>query len=99
MSQQNRIGAHCTTVRTKDGITIVTYHNTEVIRFNDYSIVLNSGGWQTATTKVRMNQASNQCELGFNVFQKDYQWFVTTRAGTFTFRDHMSIDRETMDLS
>jgi len=99
MPQTNRIGSHCTTVSCKDGVTKVTYHNTDVVTFTDDTITLNSGGWQTATTKVRMNQASNQFDLGFNVIQRDWKWSVITKAGTFPFRDHMSISRDTMDLS
>ena len=77
MSQQQQIGSHKTSIFTDEGFTNVIYHNTAVVRFNKDKIILNSGGWLTNTTKTRMNQASNQFNLGFSVFQKNYDWFVT----------------------
>jgi hypothetical protein len=61
----------------------VRYHNTIVVdREPDGTIVLDSGGWRTATTKLRMNQAANQFGLGFYVSQRKGDWFVTLRCGT-----------------
>jgi hypothetical protein len=54
----------------------VAYHNTFVVCASDKTIVLNTGGWFTVTTKTRMNQASNQFGLGYRVFQKDFRWYV-----------------------
>ena len=31
---------------------------------------------EVATTKKKMNQASNQFNLGYEVFQKDWYWFI-----------------------
>jgi len=94
MPQINKVGTVSTTVRSKDGITRVTYHNTDVVVFTDDEIILNTGGWFTATTKVRMNQASSQFNLGFYVFQKDNRWFVTFKGQTFPFiRGSLTLDR------
>ena len=76
MANMHEIGSHKTNIRSEEGQTIVRYHNTDVVKFNCCVIDLNTGGWDTATTKVRMNQTSNQFNLGFKVFQKDYQWFA-----------------------
>ena len=40
------------------GIKAIRLHNTDVITFVDNTIVLNSGGWRTATTKDRINKYS-----------------------------------------
>jgi len=93
MSQQHTIGRTSTTVATENGFTNVTYHSTVVVKFNHDTIILNSGGWQTHTTKTRMNQASNQFDLGYSVFQKDYQWFVDYNNETIKFFDAMVLDR------
>ena len=58
-------------------VTAVRYHDTNVVAFNDDFIILNTGGWNTPTTKTRMNQTSRQFNLVFHVFQRDYQWFVS----------------------
>jgi len=66
-------------------ITKYYYHETAVVvhdRDNGGQVVLNSNGWRTATTKKAMNQASRQGHLGFDVFQKKGEWFVTTYCNT-----------------
>jgi hypothetical protein len=76
MAQQNRIGTHKTTIYAEGGYAKVKYHNTDVVSFNDKEIILNTDGWRTPTTKTRMNQTSRQFNLGFNVYQKDWEWYV-----------------------
>ena len=93
MSQLNTIGSHKTTVATDDGFTRVTYHQTSVVKFNYNEIILNSGGWETVTTKSRMNQTSNQFDLGFKVYQKDFEWFVRWDGKDIPFEDNMIIFR------
>jgi hypothetical protein len=76
MGQQQKLGKHKTNVRQENGVTIIRYHKTDIIQFDDNRIVLDTGGWNTATTKSRMNQASNQFGLGYHVYQEDYSWYV-----------------------
>ena len=82
MAQSQRVSGVATSIRTdSDGYTCVRYHQTDVVRFKGERIILNTGGWFTATTKLRMNQASNQFGLGFRVYQKNHEWFVSLRDG------------------
>ncbi len=54
------------------------YHTTAVVTVHrDGSIMLDTGGWRTATTKTAMNQASNEAGLGFRVFAREGDWFVS----------------------
>jgi len=78
MSQTQTVGRTATSIsRGQDGVLRVTYHGTDVVTvYPNGKIVLDTGGWFTATTKTRMNQASNQFGLGFVVFQKGFRWFV-----------------------
>lgn len=56
------------------------YHNTVVAVSNGRTVTLNSGGYMTATTKLRMNQFSNQfCYGKFKVVQSKYCWVVEVR--------------------
>lgn len=57
--------------------TVIKLYDTEVVRFNDSRIILNTGGWKTVTTKQRMNQASLDYHLMFGVHQMKGQWFVS----------------------
>ena len=77
MSQTSKIGKTATRVyQDEDGYTCVQYHDTVVVRFNDEKIILNSGGWFTNTTKLRINQASNQFALHFQLYQEKNIWKV-----------------------
>lgn len=57
--------------------TVIKLYNTNVVTFNAHRIMLNTGGWKTVTTKQRMNQASDEYDLGFTVFQRQGMWFVS----------------------
>ena len=56
--------------------TGVQYHDTIIVEFTYTTIRLNTGGWYTATTKRRMNQVSQEYDLGFHVYQKYGSWWV-----------------------
>lgn len=72
-----------TTVSADDTASvIVTYVSTQIVRVNrDDTITLDTGGYQTVTTKRKMNQAAAQFRLGYSVWQRDYQWYVTKPSG------------------
>jgi hypothetical protein len=87
MGQLQTIGKVATSVKRDEmGILRVTYHATDVVTvFPDGEIVLNTGGYFSHTTKARMNQASNQFGLGFQVWQKNFAWFVDCDGETIPF--------------
>lgn len=103
MSQQQRIGTVATTVYTNEhGQTVVKYHSTTVVAFDSVTIKLETGGWCSATTKTRMNQASNQFGLGYYVYQKDFTWFVRYKGRTIEWasnRDALMLDRRWPNVS
>ena len=77
MGNLKQIGGWKTNVYTDDnGYKCVKYHDTDVVKFNDDYIILNHNGWVTDTTKKRMNQASDEYDLGFRVSQRKGQWYV-----------------------
>lgn len=73
------IGKHKTKVYDEGGWTCVKYWDTIVVKFNEDQIILNSGGWETLTTKKRINQASNSYNLDFHLWQEKSQWFITLK--------------------
>lgn len=100
MAQMSEIGKCATTVHIdKDSLsgiewTTVVYHTTPVVKFSNSMIILNTGGWYTMTTRKRMNQASNQFNLGYRVFQRDTKWYVEYHRKTIEFlNDTMSLLR------
>lgn len=93
MAQQWKVSGVATSIRDEGGRMVIRYHNTDVVAFDSNEIVLDSGGWQTNTTKTRMNQASNQFNLGYNVYQKAGRWFVKYNGKDIPFQDGMSLQR------
>lgn len=98
MAQTQRAeGTATTTSAGRWGQTVITYHKTKVVIFSDSLILLQDGGWRTATTKRRMNQASNQFNLGYKVIQRDSTWFVEFGGETIPFSDGMVLNRVEAD--
>lgn len=103
MGQTRRVSGVATKIREEAGYTVVRYHSTDVVKFNSQEIILDSGGYLTVTTKLRMNQASNQYGLGYYVYQQKGDWFVRYYEGfksdvdspyvTVPFTDGMLIQR------
>lgn len=73
MAQTQKLGKTATSIFSEDGWTKVIYHSTIVVKWDDDQIILNTGGYHTVTTKTRMNQASNQFNLGYIVFQSKFK--------------------------
>ena len=70
-------GVATTVRRLSSGMIVGTYHNTSVAEVSGNNVRLDTGGYRTRTTKVRMNQFANQfCSGAFYVYQKDFEWFV-----------------------
>ena len=93
MHKIDKIGQIATKIyKDRYNYTCVRYHNTEVVKFNERIAILNSGGWRTATTKRRINQASSQFNLGFTIYQRSGDWFVRIGADIKPFSDGMVLD-------
>ena len=78
-----------TQVITDNGISRVFLHGNhianvfdDVVNGNVKTIVqLVDGGWQSNTTKSRLNALLNEFATGFSVFQKNWVWFVSDFQG------------------
>lgn len=69
-----RIGNNTVLHRLEDGRIAVQLHDTDVILYSeDGSVVLESGGWLTVTTKDRMNRYGPK---GWTVYSERGVWFV-----------------------
>lgn len=88
------IGAHRTNVFTDDaGFTCIVYHEVQVVKFNDTEIVLDTGGWGTATTVKRMNQVAETFKLGYRVFRNKLTVFVEFNGETVEFKGPVKLLR------
>jgi hypothetical protein len=65
---------------------IGVYRGTIVASKLGNRVTLKTGGWKSRTTKVRMNQFSNNfCGGVFSVYQKDYSWYVSINGKNIPF--------------
>jgi|TARA_B100000035_G_scaffold154759_1_gene131796 hypothetical protein len=64
------------------GTSIVRLHGNKIAEIDDTSMTIFDGGWQSNTTKSRLNALCDEfCIAGEGVFQKNYKWFVRKFAG------------------
>ena len=67
------------------GLITITFHNTIIIRaYTDGVFQLSNGGWQTSTTKQRLNKFSP-----FQVWQKNHVWYTRENGRDVEFHNGM----------
>ena len=72
-----------TRVETVDGVSSVYLHNNLIAEVTDDSMKLYDGGYQSNTTKSRLNAIlSEHGVTGEGVFQKNFEWFIRLWNGT-----------------
>jgi len=71
-----------TQVITIEGVSFIYLHGNQIATIDDDSMTIFDGGWQTVTTKSRLNALCDAfCIDGEGVFQKNYKWFVRKFVG------------------
>ena len=70
------------TFNEETNTSIVYLHGNKIAEIDDNSMTIFDGGYQSKTTKSRLNVLCNEyCIKGEGVFQKNYQWFVRKFVG------------------
>lgn len=94
MPSMNKLSNYATTISGHADLMIVTYHKTQIVAFDSRNITLRTGGWDTVTTRRKMNQASNQFGLGFGVYRQNGVSYVNLPNGeTVELVDNMTFSR------
>ena len=78
--QRNWAGSNTTVFTTDNGLESTVYlHGNHIATYFHYDrkLQLFDGGWQSVTTKSRLNALCNEFATGFGVFQKNWDWFVS----------------------
>ena len=73
---------NCTAIRLHGNHIATVDHNTNAVK-------LSSCGWQTNTTKSRLNAILSEVKEGCNVYQKNFNWFVSYADQVTSFFDNM----------
>ena len=80
----------CSTVYLHNNRIATVDHNTNAVK-------LSSCGYETVTTKSRLNALLSEVKYGAKVFQKNWNWFVSFNNQTRDFFDNMIL-LDTTDL-
>ncbi len=85
MAQQELNRARGTRCRGDHENGYVLFHDTMVANWSDMEIRLSTGGFQTPSTKRRMNQAAEVFQLGYHVYQDGYSFYASYKGEKYRF--------------
>ena len=75
-------------------------HQIATFDHNLKAVKLSSCGYETVTTKSRLNAILQEVKYGCSVFQKNFNWFVSYRDQTASFRDGMILlDADSLQIA
>lgn len=70
-----------TCVKTENGVTVLYLHNNPIARMlEDGEIEVSNCGYETNTTKERLNGVLELADTGSKIFQKNFEWFISGTA-------------------
>ena len=72
-----------TRVTHNDGVAFVFLHGNLIAEVAETHVKLHDGGWQSVTTKSRLNAIMDaHCLPGEGIFQQKWEWFCRLWNGT-----------------
>ena len=73
----------------------VVLHRTAIAVYDhkNQALKLNTGGWYSVTTKSRLNALLSEFKYGCRVFQKNFDWYLSTVNQTVDFWDGMILSQ------
>jgi len=82
----NWAGSNTTvTKNANNGNVTVLLHGNHIATIANDFVAIYDGGWQSNTTKSRLNALLNEFRPQTQVFQKNFQWFISYAGKTFDF--------------
>ena len=84
---------NCSSIHLHGHLIATVDHNLRAVK-------LDSCGYETVTTKSRLNAILEEVKYGCNVFQKNFDWFVSYNGETASFWDGMIlIDADSLQIA
>ena len=75
-------------------------HQIATLDHNTNALKLDSCGYETVTTKSRLNAILEEVKYGCKVFQKNWNWFVSYQGTTTDFTDGMILlDTQSLEVA
>jgi hypothetical protein len=80
-----------TSVTAGKNLIIVQLYRTIIFEFNKATntFTFNSGGYETSTTKSRLNAIFTGLKIPGGIYQKNYSWYLSTEAGDKLWEDNV----------
>jgi hypothetical protein len=75
-----------------EGVSFVYLYNNLIAMVADTFLELFDGGYQTVTTKSRINAILSAHGNGERVYSKNFNWFVSTTDGEVPFNNGIKLD-------
>jgi hypothetical protein len=89
----NSEGKFAESVDNVDRVSYVYLHGNKIAEVGDNYIVLYDGGWQSKTTKSRLNAILAEHGLpGERIFSKNFEWFLQQEGGPVPFFSGMRLN-------
>lgn len=76
MARMDKLSNYRTVVTCTNGRIMVVYVETLIVDVSHDEITLDMGGYDTVTTRRKMQQAANQFGLPYKVYRRDFQTYV-----------------------
>ena len=81
-----------TSTETVDSVTIVKLYGHKIAEIGDTWLRIYDGGYQSKTTKSRLNAILSQCGLpGDRVYQQAWDWYLNRADGPVPFVSGMTV--------
>ena len=81
-----------TSVINIEGVSFVYLYNNLIAMVGDTWLELFDGGYKSATTKSRLNAILKEHGNSEYVYQKNFEWFVSTKYGDVEFNDGIKLN-------
>jgi len=92
IEKSKKIGNNTYEIIYKNGDKSIRLHYTDILTFkNNGEIILNSGGWNTNTTKDRLN---HYLPSNMFIYQKNFIWYLRINDKDYLFKDNMRIKND-----
>jgi hypothetical protein len=75
-----------------EGVSFVYLFNNLIAMVGDTWLEIMDGGYKSATTKSRLNAILQEHSNGEYVYQKNFNWFVSTKDGDVEFGNGIKLD-------
>ena len=76
-----------TTLENTDHGQVIRLHGNKIAQLDGSTLYLTSAGWETATTKSRLNAVLSHLVPGARIYSKDFIWYLDINYYVVKFQD------------